>query len=140
MPEKTWKQVERKVAEYFGGRRVPITGRTRGDVPDVRANGLCIEVKERQAFPKWVENAMEQATMAGEAGQIPIVFLHRYGDDYDNGIVMLHASHFRELLALYNIVSADSPTTIAEYLSLLLDKDGALLLIDELREMLGGGI
>ncbi|GIV61536.1 MAG: hypothetical protein KatS3mg044_0402 [Rhodothermaceae bacterium] len=64
MPEKTWKAVERKVAERLGGRRVPVTGRSRGDAPDVAHAWLSIEIKHRARLPAWIEDAMR----CGDAG------------------------------------------------------------------------
>ena len=40
-----WKQVERDVAADFGGKRVPVTGRQRGDAPDIEHPDFSIEVK-----------------------------------------------------------------------------------------------
>ncbi len=36
MSRATWKRIERSIAGIIGGERVPITGRARGDTPDVR--------------------------------------------------------------------------------------------------------
>ncbi len=35
MPDKRWKATERRVAALLGGRRVPVSGRGRGDAPDI---------------------------------------------------------------------------------------------------------
>ena len=40
-----WKRWERIVAEDFGGRRVPVSGRARGDAPDVEHPLYSLEVK-----------------------------------------------------------------------------------------------
>ena len=45
MKRSTWKAVERGFAEALGGRRVPVTGRSRGDAPDVAREKWSIEVK-----------------------------------------------------------------------------------------------
>ena len=51
---KDWKQAERRIAKLLGGRRIPITGRQRGDVPDIEHDALSIEVKSRKALPAWL--------------------------------------------------------------------------------------
>ena len=47
MDRSTWKNWERKVAEWFGGdsvnaKRIPVTGRQSGDVPDVETIKFAI--------------------------------------------------------------------------------------------------
>jgi hypothetical protein len=32
---KDWKQAERRIADLLGGQRIPVTGRQRGDTPDI---------------------------------------------------------------------------------------------------------
>lgn len=78
-----WKATERFVAEVLGGKRVPITGRQRGDVPDIAHDRYSIEVKRRSAptaFPKWLTTAIEQADAANPGGKVPIVVIeHAHG-------------------------------------------------------------
>ena len=45
MDRSTWKAEERLLAERMGGKRVPITGRGRGDVPDLDVPLFSVEVK-----------------------------------------------------------------------------------------------
>ena len=64
-----WKATERYVAAALGGTRVPITGRTTGDAPDVDHPDFAIEVKRRSsdyAFPQWLEKAFLQARASSE--------------------------------------------------------------------------
>ena len=86
MSDKRWKATERAVAARLGGRRVPITGRQRGDVPDVQHDWLSVEVKHRSKLPAWLHDAMSQAVAAQREGQLPVVVLHeagqRHGDDF----------------------------------------------------------
>jgi hypothetical protein len=56
-----WKRTERKVAALLGGVRVPVSGRARGDAPDVAHARLSIEVKSRKELPAWLMDAMVQA-------------------------------------------------------------------------------
>jgi hypothetical protein len=55
---KDWKACERRVAALLGGRRVLVSGRTRGDRPDVEHPTLSIECKSRKKLPAWMEDAM----------------------------------------------------------------------------------
>ena len=66
---KDWKACERRVAELLGGRRVPVSGRQRGDTPDVLHEWLSIEVKFRRRLPAWIEVAMKQAEASAKEGQ-----------------------------------------------------------------------
>ncbi len=91
-----WKEVERAVAAKLGGQRVPITGRQRGDVPDVQHPWLSIEVKHRQLLPAWLHNAMSQAVAAARAGQLPVVVLHEAGQRHDNDYVVIRMRDYRE--------------------------------------------
>ncbi len=61
MSQSTWKRTERDIAGIIGGERVPITGRTRGDTPDVWHDRLAVEVKHRQSIPGWLTTALTQA-------------------------------------------------------------------------------
>ena len=77
--DKTWKQIERKVAALLGGVRVPVSGRQRGDSPDVLHPTFSIEVKHREQFPDWLFDAMRQAEASKRDEQIPLVVLHQKG-------------------------------------------------------------
>ena len=99
-----WKATERFVAEVLGGKRVPITGRQRGDVPDIEHPRFAIEVKRRSAayaFPKWLTTAFEQAEAANPGHKTPIVVIeHAHGrgrlKDY---YVMLRLTEFVDLVS-----------------------------------------
>jgi hypothetical protein len=91
---KDWKTCERKVAALLGGKRVPVSGRTRGDSPDVRHEHLSIEVKSRQRLPAWIEDAMKQAETCRKEGQFPIAVLHQDGTKYKDALVMIRLSEF----------------------------------------------
>jgi len=79
-----WKRTERRVAAELGGVRVPVTGRARGDAPDIAHERLSLEVKHRASLPAWLTGALEQARASGRDGRIPVAVLHasgaRYGD------------------------------------------------------------
>jgi hypothetical protein len=83
-----WKSTERAIAKLLGGIRVPITGRQRGDVPDVLHPKYSIEVKHRQNLPDWLLEAMEQAEAAKRGSQVPMVVLHMKGRKHMDDLVV----------------------------------------------------
>jgi hypothetical protein len=96
------------VAKRLGGRRIPITGRQRGDVPDVEHEWLSIEVKSKVRFPDWLVDAMVQAMMAKamlerkareehkDGEWLPIVVLHQKGWRHDDDLVVVRLKDFVE--------------------------------------------
>jgi hypothetical protein len=69
MNRSTWKHAESAIADLLGGRRVPVTGRQRGDAPDIDHPTLAIEVKKvgqgkRPMVNERLKEALEQATAA----------------------------------------------------------------------------
>lgn len=100
MAEKSWKIAERRIAQALGGLRVPVSGRQRGDVPDIEHPTLSIEVKTRKALPKWIEDALEQAQAAAggeEDGRLPVAVLHQLGMPYRKALVVLRLEDFLTL-------------------------------------------
>ena len=94
-----WKAVERTIAERLGGRRVPVTGRQRGDAPDIDHPWLSIEVKHRKKLPAWLFDAMAQAVASRTYGsdgedKLPVVVLHENGKHHDNDLVMMRLYDF----------------------------------------------
>jgi hypothetical protein len=94
MADRLWKQSERAIAKLLGGERVPITGRQRGDVPDVQHSWLSVEVKCRQQLPTWLKDALCQAKAAAKGDQLPIVVLHEEGQRYEGSLVLLTLKDF----------------------------------------------
>ena len=93
--EKRWKRAERLIAGRLGGQRVPITGRQRGDVPDIQHPHYAIEVKTRQVFPGWIREAMAQAEAAKRDGQkLALSVLHEVGTRHDADLVVLSLRDF----------------------------------------------
>lgn len=78
----------------LGGRRVPVTGRARGDVPDIAHPLLSVEVKERATLPKWLGEAMSQAVASAAPGQLPAVVLHERGQCFDDALVLVPLGAF----------------------------------------------
>ena len=91
---KDWKQAERRIAKLLGGRRIPVTGRQRGDVPDIEHDTLSIEVKSRKALPAWLLGALNQAQAASKNGKVPVGVLHQDRAPYAESLVMLRLEDF----------------------------------------------
>lgn len=92
----SWKRVEREVALHLGGRRVPVTGRSSGDVEDVEHVLYAIEVKARKRLPLLLVEAMVQAVRAGKrTAKIPLVVAHQAGSHHDNDLVVMRMKDFR---------------------------------------------
>ena len=91
---RSWKQCERRVAGILGGRRVPVSGRGRGDAPDVTTPSLAVEVKSRRTLPAWIEGALVQAEASAQDPQLPIVVLHEDGRRYADSLVVLRLDDF----------------------------------------------
>ena len=90
-----WKATERAIAKLLGGQRVPITGRQRGDVPDIAHPWLALEVKHRKtAVPKWIINAMEQAEACNPGDKLPMAVIHRQGDRYLDALCVVRLKDF----------------------------------------------
>lgn len=97
MAEKTWKRVERKIAELIGGRRVPVTGRQRGDAPDIQHEWLSVECKHRQELPAWIMEAIDQAkASAAGTDKLPIAILHENRAGHSKDLVVMTLGDFRD--------------------------------------------
>ena len=93
-----WKQAERRIAAILGGRRIPVSGRGRGDNPDIEHPALSVEVKARASFPAWLEDALRQAELSATDGKTPAVVLHQDRRKYPDALVVLRLSEFAELV------------------------------------------
>lgn len=92
MTDKLWKQAERRIASLLGGERVPVTGRRRGDAPDIEHAQFAVEVKHRQSLPSWLMDAMNQADECNPGDKISVVILHEKGKNYGESLVLLRLS------------------------------------------------
>ncbi len=90
----TWKAVERAIAARLGGRRVPVSGRQRGDAPDVEHEWLSIEIKHRKTLPAWLADAMDQAEKSASGNQLPVAILHQKQQDYNDSYVVIRLGEF----------------------------------------------
>ncbi|GMQ79531.1 MAG: hypothetical protein BMS9Abin02_2129 [Anaerolineae bacterium] len=91
---KAWKHFERRVAKFFGGKRIPINGR--GDTEDVDHPWMAIECKYRKALPTYMTSGMAQAVANAEDGQLPVVIAGQKGRDVADSFVVVRARDFRE--------------------------------------------
>ena len=101
MVDKLWKQTEREIARLLNGERVPITGRQRGDAPDVAHHSLSIEVKSGKKIPayNWYADAIDQAREAiqsDKSGTVPIVIAHAKGKQHKDDLVVMSLGDFIE--------------------------------------------
>ena len=94
---RSWKRTESQVASRIGGERVPVTGRARGDAPDIAHDIWSPEVKHWTRMPVRVVDAMSQAKAAARNGQIPIVVLHQAGKRHDDDLVVVRLADFVDL-------------------------------------------
>jgi len=92
----TWKRTEREIAKLLGGRRVPVTGRQRGDAPDIEHPWLSIEVKHRKTVPAWLLDAIDQAEASNTGEQLPVVVLHPHGKRHADNLVIIRLGDFIE--------------------------------------------
>ncbi len=95
---KDWKACERRIAQLLGGQRVPVSGRTRGDAPDVTHERLSIEVKSRKTLPAWLLDALAQARAATKDGRVPVAVLHQDGQQYWDALVVTRLADFVRML------------------------------------------
>lgn len=94
MSDKLWKAVERQVARYFNGRRNPVHGS--GPSADVSTPILSIEVKEREDYPQWLEDAVIEAVSHCEPNKMPVVVLHKKGRNLDNDWLIVRLKDYKD--------------------------------------------
>ena len=73
---------------------MPVSGRGRGDAPDVAHLSLAIEVKSRKRLPAWLEGAVCQAEASVKDDRVPMVVLHQDGRRYAECLVVLRLKDF----------------------------------------------
>ena len=93
-----WKQAERRIAAILGGRRIPVSGRGRGDNPDIEHPTLSVEVKARAGFLAWLEDALRQAEVSAGEGKTPVAVLHPDRARYSDALVVCRLSEFAKLV------------------------------------------
>lgn len=96
MADKAWKRNERQIAEYIGGKRVPITGRQRGDAADIDHEWLSVEAKLRQSIPNWILDGMDQAEASQkDSGYLPVLVLREKGQNVGEALICMRLKDFR---------------------------------------------
>lgn len=86
----TWKAVELKIASLLGGKRIPVSGRARGDSPDIAHDFFSVEVKHRESLPEWIADAMNQAKESDkDGGKYPLVILHEKNQKFTESYAVL---------------------------------------------------
>ena len=74
----------------LGGVRVPVSGRIRGDNPDIEHEWLSLEVKHRKSLPNWLHDAMDQAKKSKKSHQqLPMVVLHQKNQRFDDSFCVI---------------------------------------------------
>lgn len=90
----TWKDSERAIAAAIGGKRVPVTGRGRGDAPDIAHPWLAVEVKHRASLPGWLTGALAQAVASKRGDQLPVAIIHEAGKRHTENLIVLRQKDF----------------------------------------------
>lgn len=112
----TWKVFEAWVGTWLTAlprrltkpsRRVPVTGRTRGDAPDVDDPDFAVEAKHGRHIPRLLLTAMAQADAAAayyvrrnEGSRIPMVVMHPHGGRNEESLVIFRAKDLARIICL----------------------------------------
>lgn len=111
----TWKSFESFIGRFLTAlhgrakpsRRVPVTGRTRGDAPDVDDPVFAIEAKHGRQIPKLLLTAMAQADAAAafylkrdEGERIPMVVMHPHGGRNEESLVIFRIKDLPRIIRL----------------------------------------
>lgn len=89
-----WKEWERRVAKWLGGRRSGARGEGVADVIEQREDWISAECKHRKELPKWLDEWIAQAKTNAEPGQCPVIFVHVHRQPYLDGFVILPVREF----------------------------------------------
>lgn len=96
-----WKAIERDLALKVGGRRVPVSGRARGDAPDIEHPLFSFEVKAgARLVSSRIKLGLAQAKAAAKGTQkVPIVLLSesRLGHKGNLELVVMDLTDFMAL-------------------------------------------
>lgn len=93
MADKTWKAVERRIAQRLSGRRVGCTG---GATADVLTEYFSVEVKTRKRLPALLREGMAQAMANAASLTVPLLVLHELGRKHDDDLVIMRLEDFEE--------------------------------------------
>lgn len=92
MSDKPWKRHERAVARVFETER---QGPAFSKGADALTPFFAIQCKHREdPFPKWLAEAVEQATRDATDGRIGITVFHHKGDVHEDDLVVIPLGKF----------------------------------------------
>ncbi len=78
MNRSTWKASERRMATALGGTRIPVSGRGRGNVPDILHPTYAVEHKSGRVLGPRLLLAIAQAEAAAAvSGKVPLVTIEQ---------------------------------------------------------------
>jgi len=92
MPNKTWKNLERKVAKLLGGKRIPCSGVAEGFKGDVEHKHFFIECKWGKQIPKTIVEWFRKAEKQAPKDKIPILIMKPKGMHRE--FVLIKLEHF----------------------------------------------
>lgn len=87
--------MERRIATYIGGKRIPVSGRARGDAADIDHDHLCPEVKYRKKLPAWLFDARAQAEASQTDMKLPVQIYVQRGMPAGEAFIVMRLEHFR---------------------------------------------
>jgi len=99
LSDKAWKRWERQIAKYIGGgaKRVPITGRQRGDAPDIQHDWLSVECKyTSKGLPQLWHTARAQSEASARPRQLPVQIYAEKGMNVGECFIMMRLSDFKD--------------------------------------------
>jgi hypothetical protein len=104
-----WKNVERKIAELMGGRRIPLLGR---EGQDIDVPYFFVEVKSRKMigaylWDEYMAQILTGAEVAGETVKVPAIVLHRPGMAYKDSLICFRVGDLPRLERLMRNETTD---------------------------------
>lgn len=103
MPDKAWKNAERKIAAIFGTVRIPAAmwGQRpdRGDnAPDAETEQLALQVKSGYRCPGYLRSWLNGIQKTAPPGKVGAVVWHVAGTRFTDSLVVLRAADLAALL------------------------------------------
>lgn len=101
-PPSTWKKVEQKIADFWGGRRRGADYKNRdgaGGKNDVTGvPGWSIEIKHltRPSYGAMADAARQAEANRDEPNDIPVAVIHKNGDAYKDSLVVMRLEVFAD--------------------------------------------
>lgn len=96
-PSEQWKDIEREIAKFLGGKRIPVHS-TNGINCDVVASHLDVEVKHggQKRVPGSLLEGMAQAVRQCRPGQLAALVMHRQGKNIADSIICFRLSDYAD--------------------------------------------